>query len=180
MAVPFATKQWTLEELDSLPEDGNTYELIHGELFVTPPAPTDGHDTIAARLARILDPFVQRNGLGLIYRPRSVIQLTDSQVEPDLQIRQPQGNRHATWRTAPLPILVVEILSPSSRRRDREHKRRFYMGLGIPEYWIVDPESQTITSIATGRVDERSGDTMTWWPAGASAPLTLDVSAIFG
>jgi hypothetical protein len=48
-----ATKVWTLEELHSLPDDGNKYELIHGELFVTPP-PTDPHETIAARLTRLL------------------------------------------------------------------------------------------------------------------------------
>lgn len=178
MAVSFATKQWTLEELDSLPDDGNSYELIHGELFVTPP-PTDNHETIAARLARIVDPYVERHGLGLVYRPKAVIQLSDSQVEPDLYVRQPQASRTASWRTAPLPILVVEVLSPSTERRDREHKRRFYMELGIPEYWIVDPESQTIAVIAGGRADERTGGTMNWWPKDASAPLTFQVSAVF-
>ena len=178
MAVSIATKQWTLEDLDSLPDDGNTYELVHGELFVTP-APTFDHETIGARLTRIIDPYAERHGLGLVYRPKAVIQLSDSQVEPDLQVRQPQASRTATWRTAPLPILVVEVLSPSTRRRDREHKRRFYLELGVPEYWIVDPETQTITSIAIGRADLRASDVMEWWPQGASAPLTLHVSAIF-
>ena len=176
MAVSVATKRWTLEELDSLPDDGNTYELIHGELFVTP-APTWDHDTIAARLTRILDPFVEWNGLGLIYRPRAVIQLTDSQVEPDLQVRQPQADRKASWRTAPLPSLVVEVLSPSSRRRDREHKRRFYLEIGVPEYWIVDPEAGTITSIRADRADVTSGGQITWSPPGTAESLTFDVSA---
>lgn len=178
MAVALATKRWTLEELDSLPDDRNTYELIHGELFVTP-APSDDHDTIAARLARILDPFVERNALGLIYRPRAVIQLADSQVEPDLQVRQPQADRRATWRTAPLPVLVVEVLSPSSRRHDRENKRRFYQELGIAEYWIVDPDARTITSIRAGRADVTSGSQMTWSPPGATETLTFDVAAVF-
>ena len=176
MAVSVATKRWTLEELDSLPDDRNTYELIHGELFVTP-APSDDHDTVAARLARILDPFVARNGLGLIYRPRAVIQLADSQVEPDLFVRQPQANRNASWRTAPLPSLVVEVLSPSTRRRDREQKRRFYLELGVPEYWIVDPEAGTITSIRAGRTDVTSGGRITWSPPGTAETLTFDVSA---
>lgn len=178
MAVSIATKHWTLEELDSLPDDRNTYELIHGELFVTP-APTWDHDTICARLARILDPFVERNGLGLIYRPRAVIQLTDSQVEPDLQVRHAQADRKATWLTAPVPSLVVEVLSPSTRRRDREQKRRFYMELGVAEYWIVDPEGRTITSIRTGREDVVSSGQITWSPSGAAESLTFDVAAAF-
>ena len=57
-------KKWTLEELHSLPDDGNKYELIRGQLFVTPP-PTDAHETICARLHRLLDPYVAANGLGL-------------------------------------------------------------------------------------------------------------------
>ena len=61
-----AKKRWTLEELDSLPDDGNKYELIHGELFVTP-APTFQHETILARLTRILDPYVAANNLGFVY-----------------------------------------------------------------------------------------------------------------
>ena len=179
MAVSVATKHWTLEELHSLPDDGNTYELIHGELFVTPP-PTDHHETIGARLTRILDPYVERHGLGLVYRPKAVIQLSDSQVEPDLYVRQPQGSPKATWLGAPLPILMVEVLSLSTRRRDREHKRRLYLELGIPEYWIVDPGSRTITAIAAGRPDARSADQVTWWPSGAQAPLMFDVPVIFG
>mgnify|MGYP001575004723 CR=1 FL=1 len=179
MAVSVATKHWTLEELDSLPDDGNTYEVIHGELFVTP-APTYDHETIAARLHRILEPYVERNGLGLIFRPKAVIQRSDSQVEPDLQVCQPQANRKATWRTAPVPSLVVEILSPSTKRRDREHKRRFYMELGVTEYWIVDPEQETVAVIKADRPDVTSGETITWSPAGASQSLTLDVAVLFG
>jgi Uma2 family endonuclease len=56
------TKRWTLAELHRLPEDdGNTYEVVHGELFVTPP-PTVDHETVAARLVRVLDPYVERHG----------------------------------------------------------------------------------------------------------------------
>jgi len=66
-------KVWTLKELHSLPDDGNKYELVRGELLVTPPPP-DEHETIAARLTRLLDPFVAANELGFIYRPRAVVQ----------------------------------------------------------------------------------------------------------
>ncbi|MEO7359410.1 MAG: Uma2 family endonuclease, partial [Gemmatimonadaceae bacterium] len=64
------TKQWTLAELRSLPDDGNRYELVRGALFVTP-APSNPHERIAARLTRILDPYAAKHGLGDVYRPRS-------------------------------------------------------------------------------------------------------------
>ena len=88
--MPTETKRWTLEELHGLPEDdGNSYELAYGELWVTP-APTDRHETILARLARILDPYVEAQGLSLVYRARAVIRVgRDVEVEPDLMVRQP-------------------------------------------------------------------------------------------
>ena len=57
-------RRWTIGDLYSLPDDGNKYELIRGQLFVTPP-PTDAHETIGVRLHRLLDPYVAANGLGL-------------------------------------------------------------------------------------------------------------------
>ena len=74
MAVATKTKVWTLDEVHSLPDDGNTYELVRGELFVTPP-PTVNHEEIAARLNRILVPFVATHQLGnvffVVFRPEA-------------------------------------------------------------------------------------------------------------
>src|SRR5438046_1199462 len=165
--------KWTLAALHSLPDDGNKYELIHGELFVTP-APTDDHETILARLTRILDPYVAANGLGFVYHPRAVIQFKGSEVEPDLMVRQPQARRKAGWPKAPTPILVVETLSPSTRRRDREQKKSFYMDdVHVPEYWIVDPEETSITVVRRGEEDRVVTDRFHWEPAGLTSPLTI-------
>ena len=172
-------KRWTLEEVDSLPDDGNKYELVRGELFVTPP-PTDDHETIAARLTRILDPFIAANGLGMLYHPRAVMQFEGSQVEPDLMVRQPQASRKATWKDAPTPILIVEIASPYTRRRDRVQKRSLYVDAGVEEYWLVDPEDNTVTSIREGRADIVSREQLVWAPTGAQATLALDIASIFG
>src|SRR5689334_6908083 len=98
-------KRWTIDEVESLPDDGNKYELIYGELFVTPP-PTVSHETILARLTRILDSYVAANGLGYVYRPRAVIRVDpDVEVEPDLMIRQPPDDLESNWASQPLPIL---------------------------------------------------------------------------
>ena len=59
------TKRWTLEELHSLPDDGNKYELVRGDLFVTPP-PSEEHETILARLHALLIPYVAANALGMV------------------------------------------------------------------------------------------------------------------
>jgi len=124
------TKQWTLEEVDSLPDDGNRYELVRGELFVTPP-PTDPHETIGARLSHLLFAYVEKERLGYVYRPQAVMHFERSEVAPDLMVRQPNPNPDPTWDNAPTPVLVVEIFSPSTRRRDQNQKRSLYMDAGV-------------------------------------------------
>ena len=175
MAAP--TKQWTLEELHSLPDDGNTYELIHGVLFVTP-APGPKHENVAARLTRLLDPYVAANGLGYVYHPHSILRRHGSEVEPDLMVSQ-SVDTDGGWDTAPTPILVVEILSPSSQRRDGEQKRDFYMEESVPEYWIVDPERQTVRCVRPGEDDVVSDESVTWLPAGVEEPLTVRLVDVF-
>ena len=176
MAMANAVKRWTLGELHSLPDDGNKYELVRGELFVTPP-PTYDHETIGARLTQILVPYVAAHGLGLVYHPRAVLRFEGSEVEPDLMVRPVAPG--ADWDGAPLPILIVEILSPSTRRRDRQQKRELYTDASIAEYWMVDPERRTITVVASGRRDVVSTEVLAWSPAGASAPLEIEVAVLF-
>jgi Uma2 family endonuclease len=173
------SKQWTLEELHSLPDDGNRYELVRGELFVTPP-PTEPHETLAARLHRLIDRYVEAHKLGYVYRPRAVMRHDRSEVEPDLMVRQPMHKPDATWDDAPIPVLVVEILSPTTRRRDQLQKRLLYMDAGVDEYWIVDPERNDITVVRDDRDDAVVRDELAWKPSDASAPFTLDVRQLFG
>jgi Uma2 family endonuclease len=170
MAVPMPTKTkvWTLEELHSLPDDGNKYELVHGELFVTPP-PTVSHEEIAARLDRILSPFVAAKGLGYVYRPRAVI-----------QSRLPHPNPDAGWDTWPVPLLVVEIISPGTRRRDREQKKNFYLEAEIAEYWIVDPERRNVTVVRPGQDERVEEERVEWRPPGREAVLTVSLGEVFG
>jgi Uma2 family endonuclease len=179
MQMAATTKQWTLEELHSLPDDGNKYELVRGELFVTPP-PSGGHETILARLTRILEPYVSAQKLGLIYHPRAVLRFEGSEVEPDLMVRQPPESGDIAWEAWPIPILVVEVLSGSTRRRDRLQKRDLYTDADVAEYWIVDPEQRSITVIRPRDPDLVVRDRLTWMPQGASEPLTFDLVEVFG
>ena len=177
MAMP-QTKIWTLEELHSLPEDGNKYELLHGQLFVTP-APTFDHDTIIARLNALLVPFVMSHLLGYVYM-NSVIQKGGSELLPDLLVRQP-GAPKTEWKAAPVPILVVEVLSPSTRRRDREYEQPFYFDeVGVPEYWIADGDERSITVMRAGTPVYVALDRVTWSPPGVQASLEINLADVFG
>ena len=181
MAVATLVKRWTLEELHRLPDDGNKYELVRGELFVTPP-PSDEHETIAARLSELLTPYVREHGLGHVYHPRAVVRYDKSEVEPDLMVRQPHPDRRgkdSDWDRAPIPILVVEILSSYTRRRDFNEKKNLYLDAGVAEYWIVDSVARTITIAKPGQSVRVAGRQMTWPPAGAALPLTFEIASIF-
>lgn len=103
-----------------------------------------------------------------------------SEVEPDLMVRQPHNRPDASWDDAPIPLLVIEILSGSTRRRDREQKRGLYMDAGVAEYWIVDPERTTITSVRGGHEDLVARDDLVWSPPGLTPPLTVQLSRVFG
>lgn len=178
MHVATKTKVWTLEEIHSLPDDGNKYELVRGELFVTPP-PGGTHETILARLSRALDPYVERQGLGLVYRPRSVMRCEGSEVEPDLMVREPWPGDDRSWDNAPMPILIVEVFSASTRRRDQDQKRTLYMDAGIDEYWMIDPERRAVTIVQPVGADRTVMDALTWSPAGSSSPLEIRIADLF-
>lgn len=179
MHMATRTRRWTLAELHRLPDDGNKYELVFGDLFVTP-APSLEHETILARLAEILVPFVVANDLGKVFHPRAIVRFDGSEVEPDLMVRRLHPGGSLDWDDAPAPILVVEVLSNSTRRRDLGEKRRFYLDANVAEYWIVDPEARDVRVVRQGDDDRRSTELLTWMPAGARESLVIDVAAIFG
>lgn len=180
MAMPATTRRWTLEEMHRLPDDGNKYELIHGELYVTPP-PFPEHDTVIARLNALLIPYVLRHGLGLVYHPRSVIRWRGSEVEPDLMVRAAPTevyDKDEDWERMPIPRLVVEVSSRSTRRRDVGSKRDFYLEVGVPEYWFVDRQSRSMRVVRPGAEDLLIGDQYRWQPA--PEPLIVEIEPLFG
>ena len=178
MHMATVTKHWTIDELHSLPDDGNKYEVVRGELFVTP-APTPTHETVCARLSRILSRYVEREKLGLVYHPRAVLQFEDSEVEPDLMVRREHAGDSSTWSSAPVPSLVVEVFSPTTARRDRNQKRDLYMDAGVGEYWMVDPDTRAFITIRKGRENSVVTGEMTWHPDGARQALVFAVADVF-
>ncbi len=170
--------EWTLADLDHLPDDGNKYELIDGELFVSP-APSPSHESLADVLHEILAPYVKAQRLGRVHRPRTVVRTRGSEAEPDLMVRPVTATLPLIWEDAPTPSLVVEILSKITRRRDHGSKRDFYLRIGVPEYWIVDRSDRTIRVITLNADDLVANAMLVWQPTGAAESLVIDVVAYF-
>jgi Uma2 family endonuclease len=131
----------TIDDLDDFPDDGNRYELIDGELVVSPP-PALPHQLLQSRLLIRLDRAAPA-GVEILAAPVGVERGNDTHVEPDLLVvpRSALGGDKLAER----PLLVVEILSPSSRSYDSVRKRRVYEQMGVPSYWIADPIAASLT-----------------------------------
>jgi Uma2 family endonuclease len=131
------------EDYARLPDDGKRDEILDGELYVTP-SPSPLHQRLSKRLQRRLEDYFEVGGLGEVFNaPIDVLLAQHDIVQPDLVIvtRPDQISSRAIEGA---PLLVVEILSPATRRQDRGIKMRRYAELGVPHYWIVDPDGRTI------------------------------------
>jgi len=125
------------------PSDGKRYELIRGELFVTP-SPTTVHQRISKRLLALLMAYFEGRSIGEVFHAPTDVILTDRDIfVPDLLVVRDPSHISKRGIEKP-PLLVVEILSPSTGRRDRGTKARRYAELGVGHYWIVDPEEKRI------------------------------------
>jgi Uma2 family endonuclease len=138
--------EWTREDWLRLPNDGFRYEVLNGELYMTPP-PAIQHQFASANLFSALRDFVQRHSLGyVLYAPCGVYLPTHPvPVQPDILFihAERRGIIGAEYIEG-APDLVVEVLSPSNWLYDRREKFQAYQKAGVPEYWIVDYRARTI------------------------------------
>ncbi len=141
-------RRWTIADLETLPDDGNRYELIDGELHVTS-APHFWHQVVQGNLQFALDNWSRQSGAGLTTPGPGVIFSPVDAVIPDVvwvsharlsEILGEDGKLHAA------PELAVEVLFPgrANTERDRVTKRRHYGDWGVQEYWIVDRFARTV------------------------------------
>ena len=94
--------------------------------------------------------------------------------------RQAHTDRDGSWDDAPTPILVVEVLSGSTRRRDHVQKRELYLNAGVAEYWVIDPEGRNVRIVRAGNADEIAAERFTWAPKEMAESLVINVPALFG
>ena len=144
-----AATKMTYEQYCLLPDDGKQYEVIDGELFMTP-APKPGHQRIVLRLAEELSRFVRENSLGEVFvAPVDVLLDQHTVLEPDvLFISAARVSIVKEDAIEGPPDLVGEVLSPSTFYKDLRKKMTAYSQFGVQEYWIVDPETETIETYA--------------------------------
>jgi Uma2 family endonuclease len=149
MSVPAALKL-TYEDYCLLPDD-HRYEVIDGELYVTP-APTTFHQAVKGRLKHLLDDLVEAAGLGIVLdAPTDVLLSKHDILQPDILVVLSENQRVLTEKYIDgAPDLVVEVLSPSTRRRDRVLKAKRYAEFGVRELWLVDPDARTIEVLTGG------------------------------
>lgn len=179
MVMPQTAGTWTADMVRAIPDDGNRYEVVDGELLVTP-SPRGAHQPAVLELAVLLRAYVLEQRIGEAWISPSDIELDSrSLVQPDVFVF---GGVTREWNNPDVPLLLVaEVLSPSSMRADRTIKRRRYQRAGIPEYWILSLAQRHIERWRPQ--DDRpeiARDFLVWHPAAAADALRIDVPALFG
>jgi Uma2 family endonuclease len=134
-------RAYTRQDLATMPDEGRRYELVDGTLIVTP-APSRRHQQALLRLTLLLAERCPEH-LELLFAPFDVTLAEDTVLQPDLLIAPKD---QFTERDLPIaPLLVVEILSPSTRHVDVSLKRALYEAAGCPSYWVIDPDESSVT-----------------------------------
>jgi Uma2 family endonuclease len=186
MSMPAVQRsRWSVEEFDRLVDEREEYspryELVDGELLVTP-GPNIRHQRIARELIVLLHDYVKRHRLGEVgFGPGEVRLTAQSRFSPDVFVNPAIGGLMPRWRDSVSRLLLaVEVLSPSSARHDRITKRRFFQNHGVPEYWVVDGEAEAFEVWKPG--NDRAAlidDHLAWQPDASVPAFELDVRAFF-
>jgi Uma2 family endonuclease len=138
--------QWTFGDWLRLPDDSFRYEIIEGELYVSPP-PSTNHQVAVSSLLAAMHYYANRGGLGLVLTAPIGVRLPDREttVQPDvLFISRDRQDIVKDDVIDGAPDLVVEILSPSNWVYDRSRKQEAYQQAGVREYWIVDYRARSV------------------------------------
>lgn len=141
-----APKPITVNEFRELPEGPPYYQLIEGDLFMSP-TPNFFHQSIVLNIALIIRNHLAANPLGTIVISPSDVELSDLNVYvPDLYFVSNERKHILTKQGASgAPDLIVEVLSPGTAKYDKGVKRQIYARAGVAELWLVDPVSKTVT-----------------------------------
>jgi Uma2 family endonuclease len=177
MALPV---YYTADMVRALPDDGNRYEVVYGELLVTP-APRLWHQELVKRLTVALHHYLRRETVGLVLNaPADISWGRDVLVQPDVFVALRDEARSLAWSEVRTLLLVAEVLSPSTARADRILKRLRYREAGVPLYWVVDGDDRSVEVWTPG--DEFPAverERIVWQPAEASEPFMLGLEELF-
>jgi Uma2 family endonuclease len=181
MSMAALVPRYTAAEVRAFPDDRVRYEVIRGELFVTP-APRRPHQRAVIEFAIRLHTYVMAHHLGeTLPAPFEVEFTEDSAVQPDvLVLLNRDAPRITDERLYGPPALVIEVVSHSSRRTDRLQKRELYQDHHVPEYWIVDIDQQRVERWQPGSTAaDVMTETIVWQPDRAFPPLEIHLPSLF-
>ena len=180
MAMPSLARHYTVAEVLALPADGNRYELVHGELLVTP-APRLTHQIVVGRLyARLYNYLEATPGVATAFlSPADITVGNDVLVQPDVFV-VPNAEVGTAWSEIKTLLLTAEVVSPTSARYDRVVKRRFYQQHGVPAYWVVDPDAAVVEVWRPEDArPEIVADVLRWQVSREAPELNIDLAALF-
>ncbi len=182
MGMPAALDEYyTRDMVLALPDDGNRYELVYGELLVSP-APALRHQRVAGRLHARLFVYLEQHDVGDVFFSPADLSWgrDDVNVQPDVFVVAAEDARASKWDVLRNFLLFVEVLSPPNARYDRFTKRRLYQDMHVPLYWVIDPERQraeiwTPDAVTPVMEEARLG----WLPAGTSQAFIIELAELF-
>lgn len=171
----------TIEESLALPEDGLRHELLDGVHVVTP-APSYRHQNLLTQLLVHLAGAVRdHEGWKVLPSPADIVLGPKTLVQPDLfVVRLEPETVPTSWRDVGVPVIAIEILSPSTAARDRVVKRHIYGEAGVSEYWIVDIDGRVIERWRPDDDRPEVCDSVLEWALAEGPSGSLDLAALFG
>lgn len=172
----------TYDDYEGIPSDGKTYQIVNGEVYVTP-APSPFHQRSSKRLQRQLEAYFEPSGTGEVFdAPIDLILSTHDITQPDIVVVADRSSISRRGIEA-TPLLIVEVLSPSTEQFDRHVKAQRYAAFGVPHYWLLDPDERRLecySNIEGAFVLSVSGIGLECLDVHHFPGLTIDLRAIWG
>ena len=181
MGMPAHHTDWTAEMVRALPDDGKRYEVLDGELFVTP-APSMDHQRVVFHLARLLDTYVRAHNLGEVFIAPADVEFSSRRLlQPDVFVIPPTpGKRPRTFKEVGRLLLAAEVLSPATARAVRTKKRDILRDQRVPDYWIVDADARVIERwTPDDKRPEILSASVEWQPVPSVPALVIDRPRFF-
>jgi Uma2 family endonuclease len=136
---------WTYDDYAAIPGDGKRYEILNGVLYMSP-SQSWSHQEIVGEIFAHLRMYTRTTGSGGVFMAPIDVELApNTTFQPDVVVLLKASQKKLKERhIVGAPDLVVEVVSPGSETHDRHRKIDAYARAGVPEYWIVDPDSRTV------------------------------------
>ena len=175
-----SAKRWTREEAAALSDGGCRYEVVDGELLVSP-TPHGRHQRAVVDIEAQLERYVRNFHLGYTGTAPADLDLGSGQlVQPDLFVSPLKVTPAEEGPDSTIPILIIEVISPSTAHADRFDKRHCYQRAGVSTYWIVHLEGRLVEVWRPGMLHPEIADQqLEWRPNPAVPPLAIDLTRLF-